>query len=226
MATALHDVRARIVVAAGRVGRDPRNVTLVAVSKTVDAQRVAEMAGLGVDDFGENYVQEAADKIAVVHREGVRWHFIGHLQSNKAAKAATLFNVVQSVDSVRLAETLSAHRPAIMPALSLLIEVELTGLPRRSGVAADSVAKLAAQLYGLPRVSVEGLMTVSAPGDAQKTRSTFACLRQLRDDVQQRTGRALPELSMGMTNDFDIAVEEGATMVRVGRALFGDRPAL
>ena len=217
-------VRARVAAAAERAGRDPRAVRLVAATKTVEPARVAEIVALGVRELGENKVQEAAAKAALLPGD-VRWHLIGHLQTNKAARAAATFDVVQSVDSERVAEALSARRPEAMAPLDVLVEVELTGNPGHTGLAPAQLAEMAAAVARLPRLRLCGLMTM-APlvDDPQAARPTFVRLRGLRDELEQQLGRALPELSMGMTNDFEVAVEEGATIVRLGRVLFGERP--
>ena len=216
--------RSRIAAAAERAGRDPGTVRLVAVTKTVDAARVAEAVACGVRDLGENRVQEAAAKAAELPA-GLRWHMQGHLQTNKAARAASLFDVVHSVDSPRIAEVLSARRPEEMAALDVLVEVELTGIPGHTGVPPAALSEVARAVLALPRLRLRGLMTMAPPvEDAEAARPTFARLRELRDELAQRLGVDLPELSMGMSGDFEVAVEEGATLVRLGRALFGERP--
>lgn len=217
-------VRARVAAAAERAGRDPEAVRLIAVTKTFPAERAAEVVALGVRDLGENRVQEAAAKMPAVPA-GVRWHLIGHLQTNKAARAATLFDVVQSVDSERVAEALDTRRPEEAAPLEVLIEVELTGIAGHTGLDPARLAEVAEAVLRMPRLRLRGLMTM-APlvDDVAATRPTFARLRVLREELQQRLGRELPELSMGMSNDFEVAVEEGATMVRLGRVLFGERP--
>jgi PLP dependent protein len=217
-------VRARIDAAAGRAGRDPATVRLIAVTKTVQLARAAEIVALGVRDLGENRVQEAVGKAAGLPPD-VRWHLIGHLQTNKAARAAGLFDVVQSVDSERVAEALATRRPEELAPLEVLIEMELTGIAGHTGLAPERLAEVATAVAVMPRLRLSGLMTM-APlvDDPQAARPTFARLRTLRDDLQQRLGQGLPELSMGMSNDFEVAVEEGATMVRVGTGLFGERP--
>ena len=216
--------QARIGAAAERAGRDPAGVRIIAVTKTFAAERAAAVVALGVRDLGENRVQEAAAKMPAVPG-GVRWHLIGHLQTNKASRAAGLFDVVQSVDSERVAEALGSRRPEEADALEVLIEVELTGIAGHTGLAPARLAEVAAAVAAMPRLRLRGLMTM-APllDDPAATRPTFARLRTLRDELQQRLGCELPELSMGMSNDFEVAVEEGATMVRLGRVLFGERP--
>lgn len=220
----LSAVRSRIAAAAERSGRDPAAVLLVAATKTVDPARVAELVALGVRDLGENRVQEAAAKAPGLSGQGLRWHLIGHLQTNKANRAAPLFDVVHSIDSARVAEALSDRRPDGLAPLDALVEVELTGIAGHTGVPPGQVEALARAVLAQPRLRLRGLMTMAPPvDDAQRARPTFARLRTLRDDLQQRLGAALPELSMGMSNDYEAAVEEGATIVRIGRALFGER---
>jgi pyridoxal phosphate enzyme (YggS family) len=223
VADRLEEVRARIDAAVRRADRDPDEVRLIAVTKGVSAERVDEAIAAGVEDVGENRIQEAAEKQREV-RNSARWHLIGHLQTNKAGRAAALFDFVHSVDSKRIAEALSAHRPAGRDPIGVLVEVELTGLPARSGVAEADVESLVEELVNVPSIHVMGLMTIAPfsqnPDDA---RATFARLRRVRDHMEHVTGWALPELSMGMSNDFEIAIEEGATMVRIGRAIFGER---
>jgi PLP dependent protein len=224
VAGAIAAARARIAAAAERAGRDPAAVRLVAVSKTVAAERVAEAVAVGVTDLGENRVQEAVAKRPQLP-EGVRWHMVGHLQTNKAARAAATFAVVHSVDSVRLAEVLAARRPAGLGELEVLLEVELTGLPGHTGFAPEALGEAVTAIGGLDRLRLRGLMTMAPPvADPEQARPAFARLRRLRDEVEERGGVPLPELSMGMSDDFEVAVEEGATVVRLGRAIFGERP--
>ena len=220
----LATVRARIATAADRAGRDAAAVRLIAVTKTFSPQLAAEIVALGVRDLGENRVQEAAAKIPELPAD-VRWHLIGHLQTNKAGRAAALFGTVHSIDGLRIAEALAERRPEAMPPLDVLVEAELTGIPGHTGARPEALAELAAALLQSPRLRLRGLMTMAPLVDeAEATRPTFVRLRALRDDLEQRLGTALPELSMGMSNDFEVAVEEGATMVRLGRVLFGERP--
>jgi PLP dependent protein len=221
VAVRISRVRARIEAAAQRAGRDPSEVTLVAISKGTAAANVDAAIAAGVEDVGENRVQEAVEK----HREvtnAARWHLVGHLQTNKAARAAKLFDVVHSVDSRRVADVLSANRPSGRDPLVVLLEVELTGLPTRYGVSEVDVEGVIGQLVNVPAIHLLGLMTIAPHAeDPEAARPFFARLRHLRDHMQHVTGWALPELSMGMTDDFEVAVEEGATMVRIGRAIFG-----
>lgn len=217
-------VRDRIVRAATRAGRDPASVTLIAAAKTVDAARVREAVAAGLADIGENRVQEALPKIAALG-PGVRWHFIGHLQRNKARAAAGAFAVIHSVDTVRLAQALNRAARALDRQIPVLIEVNVAGEPTKHGVAPDAVADLLAGLQGLRQVTPVGLMTIAPPADDPETvRWVFRALRGLRDRLRGAgAGDGFTELSMGMSGDFEVAVEEGSTMVRVGRAIFGDR---
>ena len=225
VAVRLERVRTRIAAAAERAGRDPADVLLVAITKGTPADRVDAAIAAGVEDVGENRVQEASDKQAEVTRSA-RWHLVGHLQTNKAARAARLFDVVHSVDSRRVADVLSANRPPGRDPLIVLLEVELTGLPSRFGVAEAEVEGVIEQLVNVPAIHVMGLMTIAPHAeDPEVARPFFTRLRHLRDHMEHVSGWALPELSMGMSDDFEVAIEEGATMVRIGRAIFGARQA-
>ena len=222
----LDEVRGRIEAATARSGRPPGAVTLVGVTKTVreDVIRVAVDAGLA--DLGENRVQEAQAKIPVVGRERVRWHFIGHLQRNKAGRAVELFDRVHSVDDAEVAEALSRHAVTAGRTLPVLVEVNVGGEASKFGVAPDGLAALLERVAALPGLALDGLMTVGPPVErAEEARPGFARLRELRDGAERRLGLRLPELSMGMSGDFEVAVEEGSTMVRVGGAIFGPRSA-
>lgn len=219
-------VQAAIAAAAHRVGRDPSSVRVIAASKTKPPEIIRAAIAAGVRDFGENYVQEATDKIPQVDA-AVAWHMIGHLQRNKAPRAVELFETIQSLDSVALGRVLARHGAKRGRAVRVLVEVHLGGEGSKSGVAADRVADLLAALGAEEWLSIDGLMTIPPPGPAEVARRFFRQLRCLRDTLRERApGNApLRELSMGMTDDFAVAVEEGATMVRIGRALLGERPA-
>ena len=211
------------VATAARAGRDPPDVLLVAVSKTVPADVLSTAAEAGLTTLGENRVQEAAAKRPLV--AGVAWHLIGPLQSNKAGRAIELFDVIQSVDSVGLAERLS--RRAEGRTVRVLLQVNVDADPAKAGFAPEALPVDLAGLLALPGLRVEGLMTVGRLVErAEDARSTFAALRHLSDDLRSGHPGLGPELSMGMSDDFDVAVEEGATIVRVGRALFGARPPI
>jgi pyridoxal phosphate enzyme (YggS family) len=223
VADRLEAVRGRIEDAAARVNRDPLDILLIAVTKGVSADRVDEAIAAGIEDVGENRIQEAAEKQDEV-RQAARWHLIGHLQTNKAARAAALFDFVHSVDSRRIANALATNRPPGLDPIGVLLEVELTGLPTRFGVQEGDVEGVVQELVNVPHIHLMGLMTIAPfSEDPEDARLTFTRLRHVRDHMEHVTGWALPELSMGMSNDFEVAIEEGATMVRVGRAIFGDR---
>jgi len=220
----LEQVRERVERAARGSGRPAGAVCLVAITKGVPAARVAEIVALGVADLGESRVQEARDKIREVGRRAARWHLVGHLQRNKAGRALELFDRIHGLDSAGLARALSERAAAAGITVRVMIEVNLGGEPGKHGVGPEGARGLAEAVSGLPGLALDGLMTVGprveGPEDA---RPAFARLRELRDHIAAATGRALPELSMGMSGDFEAAIAEGATMVRVGTALFGPR---
>jgi len=221
---ALSVLRGRIAAAAERASRDPAGITLIAATKTVAPERIVEVVAAGVRDLGENRVQEAVAKRPQLPAD-VRWHLIGHLQTNKAGRAAAIFDTVHSVDGERIAAALDARRPPELSPLEVLLEVELTGLPGHTGYRPEDLVAAVDAVAARERLRILGLMTMAAPvDDPELARPYFRRLRELRDQVEERTGRRLPALSMGMSDDFEVAVEEGATMVRVGRALFGARP--
>ncbi|HLI26966.1 MAG TPA: YggS family pyridoxal phosphate-dependent enzyme [Chloroflexota bacterium] len=227
IADQLARVRERIAAAAARAGRDPQRITLVGATKTVEPARIQAAIEAGLRDFGENYVQEARAKLAVpaLRAPGVRWHLIGHLQTNKAKTAVGLFDIIQTLDSPRLAVALARHVPPGRR-LEVLLEVDYTGAPERTGLRPEAVYATVEQVLGLPALELSGLMTVPAPGlEEAETRATFRRLRALRDELARRyPAVAWRHLSMGMTDDFEWAIEEGATIVRIGRAIFGPRP--
>jgi pyridoxal phosphate enzyme (YggS family) len=209
-------IRARMAAAAARAGRDVADIVLVAAAKQKDAGVVEAALAAGVSDIGENYVQEAAAKRAVV-RSPARWHMIGHLQRNKIAKALEVFDVIHSVDSLALGTAIARRAAAQGTRARVLVEVNVAGESTKSGAEPGAVAQLVAELRKLDGLQVEGLMAVPPVGSPQATRSHFRQMRRLRDQLDLR------ELSMGMTDDFEIAIEEGATIIRVGRAIFGAR---
>jgi PLP dependent protein len=227
-------IRARVAAAARRAGRSPEGVHIVAVSKTQPPEAVIAAASYGLRLFGENRVQEARDKIAAVSAAGLtdlRWELIGHLQTNKAARAVELFGRVQSVDSLRLGEELEARAAQLGRVLPILLEVNVAQEESKSGLTPDEVVAVARTIATLPHLRPEGLMTVAPQvDDAESVRPVFRRLRALRDvlraEVPLANGRdgGWAELSMGMTDDFEVAIEEGATLVRIGRAIFGERP--
>jgi hypothetical protein len=211
-----------MATAVERAGRAPDAVRLVAVVKRVPADLVAEIVTLGVTDLGESRVQEAETSIAALGRQAARWHLVGHLQRNKAGKAAGLFDRIHSVDSIELAQALSARLAASGARLPALVEVNISGEPTKHGVAPQGAAELVEAVAALPGLALDGLMTVGARlGHPDQARRGFEALRRLRDAIEAATGLGLPELSMGMSGDFEAAIAEGSTMVRVGTALFG-----
>jgi len=220
-------VRERMEAAARRAGRDPGKVKLVAVSKTVDAARIRQGIDAGVDLLGENYVQEAEKKIEELgHRAG--WHFIGHLQSNKAKVAVRLFDWVHSVDSLRLAEELNRAALQQNRILPVLVQANLGREATKFGAQEDEILRLLEKMGSLPGIAVKGLMTMPPYFEnPEESRPYFRALRELNEAVFRRRipGVLMEELSMGMSTDFEVAVEEGATLVRVGTAIFGPRPA-
>lgn len=221
-------VRRLIADAAVHAGRNPEEVTLVAVSKTVDADQVLAAAELGIRHFGENRVQEAEEKIATLAGRlppEVSWHLVGHLQTNKARVASGLFAMIESVDSVRLATTLNRLAGERGTPLTILLEVNVAGEASKFGFAPGELRASLASILELSMLDVRGLMTVApAVANLEEARPVFRRLRELRDDLNARLPNAhLNELSMGMTHDFPVAIAEGATIVRVGRAIFGER---
>ncbi len=228
----LQSVVERIGRAAASAGRDPNTITLVAVSKTVPVESIVAAARLGVANLGENRVEEAQDKIPVVAGmvpSRLTWHMIGHLQHRKVKQAVALFDIVHSVDSVALARRIDQYAAESGKLMPILLEINTSGEPAKNGFPVEpksAVYDAAAEIIALAHVSIQGLMTmapiVSRPDDA---RPYFGALRRLRDELAARFDRsAWNQLSMGMTDDFEAAIAEGATMVRIGRALFGDRP--
>lgn len=220
----LNAVRERIARACGRAGRSADAVRLVAVSKTFPAERVNDMVAAGHTLFGENRVQEALDKMPAVTGE-VRWHLVGHLQRNKARHAVGRFELIHSVDGDALARELDRRAASAGVVQAVLVQVNLSGETTKSGVDAAGLPALLETTAALEHLDLRGLMTLPPPApNPDKARHWFTDLRRCRDEAQDRLGRPLPDLSMGMTDDFEVAVEEGATLVRVGRALFGERP--
>jgi len=218
-------VLAAIAAACGRAGRDPAGVTLVAVSKTVPPERLRAAVAAGLDVLGENRVQEAATKIPLV--AGARWHLVGPLQANKARRALELFDVLEAVASVELARRLDRLAAEVRPGhpIPVLLEINVDADPAKAGLAPLDVAAAMPAILALPNLAVRGLMTigrlVAAPEEA---RATFGALRALSEELRARWPALGAELSMGMSDDYEVAVEEGATIVRVGRAIFGARP--
>lgn len=219
-------VQTRITHAARACGRDPRDIQLLAVSKTHSPQSVREAAQAGQQDFGENYLQEALDKQIAVANPALVWHFIGPIQSNKTRAIAENFAWVHSVDRLKIAQRLSMQRPTSAPPLNVCIEVNVSGETSKSGVSPEGLAALAEQVAALPQLKLCGLMAIPAPtSDLQQQRAAFARVRVLFDALNQR-GLNLDTLSMGMSGDLEAAIAEGATIVRIGTAIFGVRETL
>jgi pyridoxal phosphate enzyme (YggS family) len=215
-------VEERILAACERAGRPRGDVTLVAVTKTVGPELAALLPGLGVHDLGENRPQELWRKASTV-RAGVRWHLIGHLQRNKVERTVPLVHLIHSVDSQRLLEALDQEAGKRGPAPEVLLEINASHEANKHGFAPEEVPELASRLAALKHVRVAGLMTMAAyEDDPERCRPTFAALRQLGDRLRAHVGppHRLRDLSMGMSNDFEVAIEEGATLVRIGSALF------
>lgn len=213
----LERVRERIEAACQRAGRESSDVTLIGVTKTVGVEAVVEAYEAGLRDFGENRVQEALAKMEAVRQLGfeARWHMIGHLQTNKVKIAAGRFGIIHSVDSVRLAREISRRYESLVP---VLLEVNVAQDAAKFGFAPEEVAAALREIAVLPHLDARGLMTIAPQtNNPEDTRPTFRRLRALRDEL------ALEELSMGMSGDFEVAIEEGATMIRVGTAIFGPR---
>jgi pyridoxal phosphate enzyme (YggS family) len=225
IASNILEIRNRIDAAARRSGRDPQSIRLMAVSKTVPAERIREAQDAGIKLFGENYVQEAREKIPAVGHD-VEWHMIGHLQTNKVKYVVNLFDWIHSVDRLELAQELDKRARQHSRKLKVLIEVNIGGEASKSGVEISHACELARQVSVLPDLCVHGLMTMPPySDDPEHSRPYFRALRALRDEITRAAiaGVSMDELSMGMTDDFEIAIDEGATIIRVGRAIFGAR---
>ena len=211
--------------AARRAGRDPGEITLIAVSKTVDIAHIREAIEAGVTILGENYVQEAREKIEQIGH-GIQWHMIGHLQSNKAKYAVSLFDYIHSLDGISLAREIDRRAAQKGKKVRALVEVNLSGEASKFGVGSGAVMELIHHVSSLEHISIEGLMTMPPYfNEPEKARPYFIRLRDLRDRIQKEgiEGVRMDELSMGMSGDFEAAIEEGATIVRVGTAIFGER---
>jgi pyridoxal phosphate enzyme (YggS family) len=220
----IDSIKHRIASAAGRANRDPISIKLMAVTKTVEPERIGRAIEAGLTMLGENYVQEAKDKIAIIGN-AAQWHMIGHLQTNKAKYAVKLFDCVHSVDRLELAQELDKKAGQINRKLNILIEVN-SGEESKSGVENKQALELVRQVAVLPNLAVCGLMTMAPYSDnPEDSRQYFKTLRELRDKIKNEgiAGVRMEELSMGMTDDFEVAIEEGATIIRVGRAIFGKR---
>lgn len=238
LATRLGEVRRTIEQACARSGREPSSVRLVAVSKTVSVAAIIEAIGCGQLLFGENYVQEgvrkraelssaASDGSGEVARSRTEWHLIGHLQRNKVAHAVETFDLIQTVDRIEVAEAIAARAVSRRKEVPILVQVNISGETAKSGVAPERLRELAERIVPLDGVALRGLMCIGrmdVEGELEGVRrDEFRALRGIRDDLSAQLGVPLPELSMGMSEDYSIAVEEGATIVRVGSAIFGAR---
>ncbi|GAB4358229.1 MAG: YggS family pyridoxal phosphate-dependent enzyme [Immundisolibacter sp.] len=218
-------MQARVRAAERRFGREPGSVRLLAVTKTQPVDRIRHLATLGQRMFGENYLQEALPKLDACADIDLEWHFIGALQSNKAAEVARRFDWVHTVASPRQAQRLARARPHDRPPLNVCLQVNVDGDPGKAGVAPQAAAQLADAVAALAPLRLRGLMTLPAPTDTfEAQRRPLRALRQLQDDLRRR-GHRLDTLSMGMSGDLEAAVAEGATVVRIGTALFGPRPS-
>ncbi len=226
----LASIQQRIAATCQRAGRERSEITLIAVSKTVPADRLREAIQCGVRVFGENRVQEAAAKIAELGTEPgaieIQWHLIGHLQSNKVRRAIELFDAIHSIDNLKLAERANSIASELGKRMPVFIEVNLGDEPLKTGAAPGEVQGLIEQIGKLESLELKGLMAVPPfPDDAEAARPFFRALRELRDQARASglAGESFNELSMGMSNDFEVAIEEGATLVRIGTAIFGAR---
>jgi len=219
----LDSIQQRIRSACGRSDREPNSVTLLAVSKSHPPETVSAAASLGLIFFGENKIQEAKAKIPLCPGR-LRWHFIGHLQSNKCRDAVELFEMIQSVDSLSLAREISKRSEQAAKTMPVLLEVNLAGEASKFGYKPEQLLAELKEINSLPRIEIHGLMTVPPWSlEPEKSRVHFQRLRELKKQAEQMLAAPLPHLSMGMSGDFEIAIEEGATIVRIGTALFGPR---
>jgi pyridoxal phosphate enzyme (YggS family) len=220
----VNQIRDRIAGACERGGRSPDSVALLAVSKGQPPEAVRAAAEAGLTLFGENKIQEGKAKIPLCPGK-LRWHMIGHLQTNKSRDAVELFEMIESVDSLHLAEEINKRAEQSAKTIRILLEANLAGEASKFGYKADQLLAELPQLNSLPRLEIHGLMTVPPWGPvAEKARPVFRKLRELKERCEQILGAPLPHLSMGMSGDFEVAIEEGATIVRIGTALFGPRP--
>jgi PLP dependent protein len=219
----VENIRRRIAATCRSTGRSAEEVTLVAVSKTVDTGFIREAMGAGCCDFGENYIQELREKHQQLLDEPVRWHYIGHLQTNKIKYIIDWVQMIHAVDSLHLGKELSHGAEKVNRTIDVLVEVNTSGESTKFGVSPDSAIAFVKQLRTIPRLNVKGLMTMGPfLPDPEDSRPAFRTLRELRTALQN-DGVDMPVLSMGMTNDFEVAIEEGATIVRIGTAIFGSR---
>jgi len=223
LAENLKAIQQRMAAACARAGRAPGTVTLIAVTKGQPPEAVAEAAKLGLALFGENKVQEAKAKIPLCPGR-LHWHLVGHLQTNKCRDAVELFEMIHSVDSLHLAQEINKRAEQAARTMPILLEVNAAGEASKFGYSPERLLAEFSQINALPRLEIHGLMTVPPwTPNPEKARPLFRQLRQLKDQCEQLLGAPLPSLSMGMTGDFEVAIEEGATIVRIGTALFGER---
>ncbi len=223
ISNALQAVRQRIALAAAAAGRPAGSIQLLAVSKTVAAAEIRRAYAAGQRAFGESYVQEAAEKVEALNDLPLKWHFIGPIQSNKTRPIAENFSWVHSLDRARIADRLAAARPSDLPDLQVCLQVNISNEPSKGGVAPQDLPALARHVQNLPRLKLRGLMAIPEPtGDPLRQRQAFRQLRQLLEQLNAE-GFQLDTLSMGMSDDLEAAIAEGATIVRVGSAIFGER---
>ena len=223
----LVEVRERISRAIQKSGREPDSARLITVSKQISVDRIEEARAAGAVVFGENKIQEAIPKIEQMGAEGIFWHFIGHLQKNKIKFLDERFDLIHSVDSFELAEKIAKHYHSENRVQRILLQVNVSGEAAKFGMEPKELEKQIAEFFQLQGIKVEGLMTIPPfDSDPENSRRHFSRLRELREQYEKQNGLPLNELSMGMSNDFEVAVEEGATLVRVGTAIFGPRPKL
>ncbi len=220
----LAQVRERLTASARRCERDPASITLIAVSKTRPAEEVRAAFEAGQHAFGENYLQEALPKMEALADLPLEWHYIGRIQSNKTRDIAARFHWVHALASLKHARRLSQQRPGELPPLNLCIQVNISGEASKGGVSPDQAGELAAEVARLPNLRLRGLMTMPPAGSSKgEQHRIFAALRQLKEQINTELGLALDSLSMGMSGDMETAICEGATMVRIGTAIFGPR---
>jgi PLP dependent protein len=225
IAANINEIRQRIIAAAARCQRNPDSIKLLAVTKTVSPDIIGKAIAAGLTEFGENYVQEAKEKIAAFEKH-VKWHMIGHLQTNKAKYAVSLFDYIHSVDRMELAKEIHKKAGQIGRKINILIEINVSGEQTKNGIAPADAIDLIKGIASLENISVKGLMTMAPYSDnPENSRPYFSGLRKLQKNIISEgiPGIQMDELSMGMTDDFEIAIEEGATIVRIGRAIFGER---
>jgi pyridoxal phosphate enzyme (YggS family) len=224
MLSELTTLQGRIARAASRSGRSPDEVRLVAVGKTQPVERIRQAISSGAGIIGENYIQEAREKLDQLGALNAQWHFIGHLQRNKAKYAVRMFDLIHTVDSLRLASELNQQAGKVQKIQPILVQINNSGEHTKFGIAEANAPELIQDILNMRNLRLQGLMTMPPFFDApEKVRPFFAALREMRDRLEDQFDIALEELSMGMTGDFEVAIEEGATLVRIGTALFGAR---